>query len=101
MSTATLNPTKCDGNCNYFGLCPIGLRECEIVFLNVHKANFSMSEEHKVSWLVGINLFSSWLHETEEQWEHNRKVLEGTREVEPELCEECSMMADELRKNSI
>lgn len=87
---------KCDGNCNHFGICPIGLHDCEIVYLNVGKSHFNVCKKHKVRWHIGWNLFSSWLDETEEQWEHNRKVLEGMRVVEPTRCEDCAEQAEQI-----
>ena len=98
MSTATITPMKCDGNCdpcsNHFGFCPIGMQECEIIFLNLRRDHYCICEKHKVCWCVGSNSFSSWHHETEEDWERNRKMLEGYEEVESVHCEECLKKAD-------
>jgi hypothetical protein len=50
-----------------FGLCP----HCHKIDGDyVGRSHWFLCDEHKVKWLVGANLFSSWRHETEEeQWQ--------------------------------
>jgi len=51
-------------------------------FLNVGRSHWAICEEHTTRWCVGANLFSSWRHETEEQWRENHQRLLNYRDVE-------------------
>lgn len=64
-----------------FGGCP----ECggDDGYLNVGRDHWMFCETHRTRWLFGSNLFSSWRHETEEEWEANRRKLAEFRVVEP------------------
>jgi hypothetical protein len=63
------------------GLCP----HCHKTdgYVNLGKAHYARCDEHRVSWMVGFNLFSSWRHETEDDWRRNRELLKGYKTVEP------------------
>ncbi len=65
----------------HFGNCP----ECGRTdgYINVFKDHYFRCDEHKTVWFVGRNLYSSWRHETEEDWQHNRERLIDYRVVEP------------------
>ena len=69
-----------------FGMCP----ECAAedidaapgpLFLNVYKDRFAVCRTHQCYWTVGRNLFSSWKHETEQDWERNALELERYRRL--------------------
>ena len=49
--------------------------------LNVGRNHFGVCMEHGVCWNIGSNLFSSWRHQSEEDWQENAEVLERMREV--------------------
>jgi len=67
-------------NDHYFGVCP----ECgKVEYVNIGRQHWMFCLEHKVKWLIGSNLFSSWRDETEAEWQRNAEVLEGFREIEP------------------
>ena len=66
---------------DYFGGCPKCWR-CDDI-LNVGKSHIAVCHAHKVQWSIGMNLFSSWRHETEEDWMRNADLLSGYQEVEP------------------
>jgi hypothetical protein len=65
---------------SYFGGCP----ECwDIdVCLNVGREHWFICHQHRTKWRGGSNVFSSWRHETEDDWTRNAEVLQGYREVE-------------------
>ena len=48
-----------------FGLCPFCHKQDG--FANAGKSHRFFCKEHRVSWPVGSNLFSSWRDETEEE----------------------------------
>ena len=72
---------------DYFGNCPEciaeGHRWGNDGYLNVHKTHVFVCHRHKLSWSVGINLFSSSRRETEDVWRANAELLSDYREVEP------------------
>lgn len=61
------------GKSDYFGLCPVCSNDPNI--LNVGRDHFAVCHEHKVYWLVGSNLFSSWRDEDPEIWNINSRLL--------------------------
>lgn len=64
----------------YSGDCPY----CGTSFyMNVRKSHYGYCSEHKVWWPIGSGLFSSWLEETEEEWERNAQTLSTYAEVKP------------------
>ena len=65
----------------YFGGCP----ECGRTkgYMNVGRSQWFVCDTHRTRWCVGMNLFSSWRDESEDEWRRNAVRLEGYREVEP------------------
>jgi hypothetical protein len=48
---------------DYFGVCPhCGKNDG---YLNVGKGHWFFCKEHRLKWLIGANLFSSWRDQTE------------------------------------
>lgn len=66
-----------------FGDCP----ECgsNDGYLNVGAEHWFHCREHETRWFVGVNLFSGWREESEEDWHRNVEVLANYTEVEPLL----------------
>ena len=66
---------------DHFGGCP----KCALNdgYLNIGRGHWFICHKHKNKWFVGSNLFSSWRHEPEEEWERNAQLIERYREVEP------------------
>ncbi|HUI21321.1 MAG TPA: hypothetical protein VLZ74_09790 [Methylocella sp.] len=50
---------------NYFGVCPVCGKTDG--YINTGRVHWFFCKEHKLRWWAGINLFSSWQHETEEE----------------------------------
>lgn len=72
-----------DGEVDYFGGCPV----CgEAAHMNYHKTNLACCLKHKVFWVVGGNLFSSWRNESEDDWHRNKARIAGCVQVSP-FCE--------------
>ena len=65
---------------DHFGLCPVCHKSDG--YLNIGKTHMGVCHAHKKAWPVGMNLFSSWEHETEEDWKRNAKTLVEYEEVE-------------------
>jgi hypothetical protein len=68
---------------NYFGGCPKcgGTDGCA----NISKSHWYYCREHKTQWCVGVNLFSSWRHQTEaeqREW-YEANDFGSYEEVEP------------------
>jgi hypothetical protein len=71
---------------DYFGGCPQCGRNDG--YVNAGKTHVFICREHKTSWTIGSNLFSSWRYQTEEE---QRRIwdeigLEDFTEVEPLAC---------------
>jgi hypothetical protein len=66
---------------DFFGGCP----HCgeNHGYRNVRRAHYFICHTHKVKWLRGENLFSSWRHETEDDWKENARLLASFETVEP------------------
>lgn len=64
---------------HYFGACP----ECGDTdgYLNVGKNHWFVCDAHRTRWYIGSNLFSLSPDEGEAEWETNRALLEGYRDV--------------------
>ena len=69
---------------SYFGSCP----DCEFgscpdcggfEYLNIQSDHWFFCDEHRICWLAGNNLFSSWHEESVEDWIGNAKKLNGYR----------------------
>ena len=65
----------------YFGACP----ECggHDGYFNIRRDHWFACHRHKVMWLLGSNLFSSWRDETEEQWQANAEMLASYEVINP------------------
>ena len=65
----------------YFGGCP----ECgnSDGYLNVGRNHWMTCDEHRTTWPIGANLFSSWHDETEADWQRNEAKLKTYRVVDP------------------
>ena len=65
----------------YFGGCP----ECgnSDGHLNVGRNHWAVCDEHRTTWPIGANLFSSWHDETETDWQRNEAKLKTYRVVNP------------------
>lgn len=59
------NAAPCRATEHYFGACPT----CHGSdgYMNIGKAQWGYCKAHKVTWCFGINLLTSWRHETEEE----------------------------------
>ena len=66
-----------------FGLCPY-CKDYDY-YVNIGKAHWFVCNKHKVKWLAGMNLFSSWRYETEDDWKRNYEQIKDYDEVEPIL----------------
>ena len=71
-----------------FGVCPT-CRKTD-GYANVRKLHIFFCREHKVRWRVGINLFSSWKDQTEDEQRHIYETvgLGGFAEIEPYMSAE-------------
>jgi hypothetical protein len=67
----------------YFGGC-LECGKCD-GYLNAGRTHVGYCAAHKVRWIIGANLFSSWQDETEEQQKQvwDEAGLEDTRLVTP------------------
>jgi hypothetical protein len=64
----------------HFGSCPVcGTSGC---YLNLGRTHVFYCEEHKIGWIVGSNLFSSWREETEEDWQRNLAKLDDFEKID-------------------
>lgn len=63
------------------GLCPMCGRNDG--YANIGKDHWAVCHEDSNKWLVGRNLFSSWMYEDESVWERNRSMLDNYHTVEP------------------
>lgn len=63
-----------------FGACP----QCgqNDGYYNIHRAHWFVCHEHRVRWLRGENLFSTWRDENESDWNNNREII-GSYAVVP------------------
>jgi hypothetical protein len=82
------------GECKgYFGLCPV----CHETdgYANAGRSHRFYCREHKTSWCVGSNLFSSWRDQTEAEqraiWDEIG--LDDFEDVEPYFPPECVAFA--------
>jgi len=65
----------------YFGGCPCCGKTDG--YFNLRRNHFFVCHEHRVKWIVGENLFSSWRQETPDDWERNAKRFSEYADVEP------------------
>ena len=72
---------KIDSQDDHFGLCPTcGQTDG---YLNVDRDHYFVCHEHKLRWLIGSNLFSTWRDEDPDVWQKNSDLLSGYREIRP------------------
>lgn len=66
---------------NYFGDCPVcGGNDG---YMNLGADHWFFCARHRTKWLVGANLFSSHMDESEADWHRNHEELQQFTEVEP------------------
>ena len=70
---------------SHLGACP----QCHDAgaCLNVRKDHWGCCTRCSTRWRIGSNLFSSWQHETEADWQRNIAELEQCQVVQPALWE--------------
>lgn len=62
-----------------FGVCP----ECGSArYRNIYKTHFFYCEEHRITWVPGYNLMSSWQYEEPEDWRAAWEQLKEYRTVD-------------------
>ena len=66
---------------DYFGGCPRCWRNNG--YLNVGPQHWFVCHEHRVKWLAGENLFSTWRDESNIDWQGNAARIARYREVAP------------------
>lgn len=64
---------------NYFGVCPTCGASPD--YYNVGRDHFAACDEHRLVWHLGSNLFDSWRHESQHDWDANQKRLSDYRLV--------------------
>jgi hypothetical protein len=69
-----------DGDC-YFGVCPTC--GCTDGYLNVRRAHYFVCHRHRVRWLAGENLFSSWRAESTSDWQAHWERISNDADVAP------------------
>ena len=91
MKQITECPICKGGNCckGFFGLCPVCHETDSCV--NAGRSHRFYCKEHKTSWCVGSNLFSSWRGQTEAEqraiWDEIG--LNDFEDVKPYIPREC------------
>ena len=63
-----------------FGVCPICHKSDG--YLNIGRDHWVVCHEHRLRWCVGSNLFSSWRHEKEDDWDKNAERIKDYEVVE-------------------
>jgi hypothetical protein len=81
MYNITDLPSKPEYLDHHFGVCPICHRSDGHV--DVGRENWFVCHEHRVKWLVGMNLFSGWMYAPENELIAGAARIEGYREVGP------------------
>jgi hypothetical protein len=66
-----------------FGACP----ECgkNDGYRNIYRQHFFFCEEHRITWSVGVNLFSSWREQSPADWRAAWEQLKDYRVYDPEV----------------
>lgn len=80
METDTMTSEKTTTD-EYFGGCPTCGKNDG--YRNAGRSHWFFCTAHKLRWCAGINLFSSWQNETEEEQREKFKLIENYEEVEP------------------
>lgn len=66
---------------DYFGGCPTCRGNDG--YVNCGRLHVFFCKEHRVSWIFGANLFSSWREQTDAEQREQYKMIEGFERVEP------------------
>ena len=66
----------------HFGGCPVCGKNDG--YLNLRAEHWFICREHKNKWLLGKNLFDSWMTQTIAQHLAAQKLLSGYNEVQPD-----------------
>lgn len=53
-------------------------------YFNNNRHHWGVCDEHRLTWYIGSNLFSSWKDETEEDWAANRERFASYEVVDRE-----------------
>jgi hypothetical protein len=61
----------------YFGACPVCGRHDG--YLNIGRNHWFVCHAHRTKWNIGSNLFSSWEHQTSDQWHETARRLDVYR----------------------
>lgn len=93
MSDSKVSPNEFQEEPDYFGACLVC--SCNDGYLNVGSSHWFHCREHKTRWCVGVNLFSGWREEDEEDWRKNAEKLFGYTEVEPLMPSWCRPISKE------
>jgi hypothetical protein len=65
-----------------FGACPeCGKRDG---YRNIYRQHFFFCEEHRITWVPGTNLFSSWREESKKDWREAWEQLKDYRVYDPD-----------------
>lgn len=57
-------------------------------FLNVGRNHWAVCHRCKTTWRLGSNLYSTWWHDTEDDWRRNHELLKTYTVVEPLILKE-------------
>jgi len=79
IGSERINPIYPQSRDDHFGVCPQCGKTGEM--LNVADYHWLVCHEHKLRWLIGSNLFSSWQHENEDDWQRNFEIMQGYKEI--------------------
>jgi hypothetical protein len=79
---ADAETVEVSSNAAHWGLCPVCHQNDG--YLNVAATHWFVCHAHRMKWPAGENLFSSWRHETNDEWAENQHRLSDYAEVEPE-----------------
>lgn len=67
---------------DHFGCC-LKCKKPMDRFVNIGRGHWAVCEKDKTKWFIGSNLFSSWRHETDDDWRRNFEQIKDFEEVEP------------------
>jgi hypothetical protein len=70
---AICGKAPCNKETEYWGVCPVC--HADPRWLNIGADHWCYCPQHRVKWVVGANLFSSWMYETVEEQKANFAAL--------------------------
>src|SRR4051794_13951579 len=73
--------TNPSGEPDYFGDCPKCKNGGNDGYLNIGRDHWMVCHLHWLKWCVGANLFGSWRHESEKDWEANHKRIACYKQI--------------------